>query len=44
MSPKFRNAIAMMLLLFAVGSVSACADIMPDNSPHSPNFHAYIGQ
>jgi hypothetical protein len=38
MSTKFRTALAMVLLLLAVGSVSACADIHPDNTPHSPVF------
>jgi hypothetical protein len=33
-----RQAVAAILLLVAVGSVSACSDIHPDNTPHSPIF------
>jgi hypothetical protein len=38
MSSNLRTALATVLLLLAVGSVSACADIHPDNTPHSPIF------
>jgi len=40
MSMNLRRALATVLLLFAVGSVSACADIHPDNRVFSPHFKA----
>jgi hypothetical protein len=39
---RLRRAAATFALLLAVGSgVSACADIRPDNTPHSPVFRNY---
>ncbi|MDB5361594.1 MAG: hypothetical protein JWO51_2891 [Rhodospirillales bacterium] len=38
-----RKVAATVLLLFALGaSLSACADIHPDNTPRSPKFRAYL--
>jgi len=35
-----RRVLPAILLMFAVASgIAACADIVPDNTPHSPNFH-----
>ncbi|HLZ67932.1 MAG TPA: hypothetical protein VKQ29_17035 [Aliidongia sp.] len=37
-----RKAAATLLLLLAVGvTVSACADIRADNTPHSPKFRDF---
>jgi len=33
-----RRPVAAIALLLALGAVSACADIHPDNSLHSPVF------
>jgi len=44
MSSGFRSALAVLALLATLGSVSACADISPDNTPHSPEFRAYLPQ
>jgi len=38
MSQNLRRALATVLLLLAVGSVTACADIQPDNRAYSPHF------
>ncbi len=36
-----RRIVAAVLLVFVLGSVSACAEIHPDNTPHSPKFRNY---
>ena len=37
-----RKTVATIALLLAVGvGVSACADIRPDNTPHSPVFRNF---
>jgi hypothetical protein len=39
---RLRRVLPAVLLVFAVASgVAACADVgfVPDNAPHSPNFH-----